>query len=471
MRRHLLPLLAANLIAFASVGLSYFIYSRLLTAQQFGAYAAALAIGNLFVLILDGGVKTSIIKHAISLSREEESSVFTSMIVFAVLLLLALYLGQNAIRHFYPGTGDQTTFVSLFAAVYLLTYPWICISTASLERDLAYSQLAWIESTGVVLERGAPALFLVSTRLGLGSFVVGLAIGRIARVALLGRLHPVSMGWQFKKTFPSIRLLLREGFVYQLGGAASVVRDNLHVIVVGPLYGSLWVGYYAWGLQLCTISSQVFVQISARVSLSVIAKAMPFSDRWTIITQQIALLTAATAPILVAVTLIAPALDHYFFAGKWQIALGLLPMLCARMLPGIACTPVGTLLLVEKGASTFATRLWFWTGAELAMGYVATKIFGPTGLAASYAVTAWFGVFLLAKGLDVPSRSLFWEVSWTIFRRPGLWFAVACGTAYFSLVSPTDPRVWIISVTGGILLVIAAYAIDPISRSMLRNRV
>jgi O-antigen/teichoic acid export membrane protein len=469
MRRHLVPLLAANVVAFASVGISYFVYSRLLTAQQFGAYAAALAIGTLAVLVLDGGIKTSIIKHTTDLSREEESSLFTAMLGFSVVLLLALYFSQDAIKHFYPAASDQTTFVSAFAAVYLTTYPWIGLSTASLERRLSYSQLAWIESIGIVLERGAPAIFLIWSNLGMESFVVGLATGRVVRIALLSRLHSVPMGWHFKKTSSAIGVLLREGLMFQLGGAASMVRDNMHVLVVGPLFGSLWVGYYAWGLQLCAISSQVFVQISARVSLSVTAKEMNFPDRWATITQQIALLTAATAPILVAVLVVAPTLDHYLFADKWKMALILLPLLCARMLPGIACTPVGTLLLVERGATGYAIALCWWTGAELAIGCLSASILGPKGLAVSYSVTAWLGVYLLLRGLGVKSRSLFWEVCGAIFRRPGLWLSIAAGVTYFCWFNPADPRGAAISVIGGILLVIGAYLVDPGFRSMLRR--
>src|ERR1700686_1408723 len=125
MRRHLVPLFVANIVAFGSVALSYLIYSRLLTAQQFGAYAAALAVGNLAVLVLDGGIKTSIIKHGADLTRQEEFSLLSLMLAFSGILLLALYFGQRVIRHFYPAATDQTEFVSAFAAVYLLTYPWI----------------------------------------------------------------------------------------------------------------------------------------------------------------------------------------------------------------------------------------------------------------------------------------------------------------------------------------------------------
>jgi O-antigen/teichoic acid export membrane protein len=461
MRRYLLPLFAANMVAFAAVGLSYFIYSRLLTAQQFGAYAAALAVGNLAVLVLDGGIKTSIIKHTTALNREEESSLLTLMLGFSAILLIVLFGGQRLLGHVYPGAASQTEFVAAFAAVYLITYPWIGLSTASLERQLSYGQLAWIESIGIVVERGVPAAFLVTTGLGLWSFVVGLALGRIARIVFLHRLHRVSVGTQFMKTSTLVRRLIREGLAFQLGGAASLIRDNLHVIVVGPLYGTLWVGYYAWGLQLCTIASQVFVQIAARVSLSVTARALDFPSRWAIITQQIALLTAATAPILAALVLSAATVDYYFFAGKWQPALAILPFLCARMIPGIASTPVGTLLLVERGSARYARALWLWTGFELAVGYTAVKLLGPLGLAVSYSVAAWFGVRLLLREFRSHSLSLFWKVCSTILTRPGLWLSVVAVVIYLVWIRWSGKSVGALFVGLSVFLVIGAYLVDP----------
>ena len=457
------------MVAFASVGLSYLIYSRLLTAQQFGAYAAALAVGNLAVLVLDGGIKTSVIKHASALTQEEESSLLGLMLGFSFVLLTLLFLGQGVLKHAYPAASSQTEFVAAFAAVYMITYPWIGLSTASLERQLRYPQLAWIESIGVILERGAPAAFLVATNLSLWSFVVGLSIGRIVRIVLLSRFHPVSISARFMRTSGSVRRLLLEGLAFQLGGAASLIRDNLHVIVVGPFYGTLWVGYYAWGLQLCGIASQVFVQIAARVSLSVTARSLDFSSRWAIISQQIALLTAATAPVLAALILSAATLDHYFFAGKWQLALTMLPLLCARMIPGVASTPIGTLLLVERGAAKYAIALWLWTAFEGAAAYLAVKTLGPTGLAVSYSFTAWFGVYLLLSQFRTGSFALLKKVCSTIFGRPGLWVSVAAVTIYLSWVHWVGKPVGILLVGASLFVVIGAYLVDPSFWSVLRS--
>ena len=469
MRRYVMPLFAGNAVALGSVGFSYFMYSRLLTAQEFGAYAAALAVGNLGLLVLDGGTRTSIIKHPADLTREEEGALLNFMLAFSALLLLAVVLGQNAVGHFYPAARAQTQFVAAFAAVYLVTYPWIGLSTAAIERSLAYSRIAWIESIGIVLERAAPVIFIMFGHLRLGAFVVGLALGRALRIIMLSRIHRISFTRNTGTSSRVVRSLLREGLWFQAGGAASLIRDNLHVIIVGPLFGALWVGYYAWALQLCMLASQIFVQISARVSLSVTARSTQFSERWSTVAQQLAMLTAITAPILTAVIILAPNVDRMFFANKWHAAVLLLPLLCARMIPGIACAPVGALLLVERGAGRYAMALWIWTALEAAAAYGSVKLLGPFGLAVSYALAAWFGVFVFAKGFGSLAPALFSRICQIVFGRPALWLSAAVAGTFIVCTDLVgrSAQGWIASLCAASLA--AVYWADSAIRTALRG--
>lgn len=471
MRRYAVPLFVANTVALATVGVSYLLYSRLLSANQFGVYSAALAVGNLGTLVLDGGVKVSIIKHATPPTRGEERALLKLMLAFSVVLLVALISLRGLVVHFYPVLSAQAGFVASFTGVYLLTYPWIGLSTAQLERRLDYSRLAWIESTGLILERAAPAAFLYFTGAGMYAFVWGLALGRVLRVAALAHQHAVTIGRCPEGSYRSAVQIVKEGAWYQLAVGSSLVRDNLHLILIGPLYGAAWVGYYAWGLQLCILASQIFVQISARISIPIAAQRPKFRDRWHSVIRQIGLLTAITAPILAAGIVAAPSAVHHLFADKWRPALVLLPYLFLRMLPGAASAPLGALVLVEQGARSFAIAAWLWTLAEVFMGAAAARLLGPEGLAVSYAAAAWAGIYFLVHALKRGTAKNLSGIVSAIFTRPALWASLLVAAP--CALAETPGHEWLSNVNlawtlaSAAALVAAFYAVDPGLRSTL----
>lgn len=475
MRRYVMPLLAANLVTFATVGISYLVYSRLLSPGQFGVYSSALAIGNLATLVLDGGIRASIIKHADALTAEQEGLFLRLMLFVSVVLLVILFAARHLVEIKYPALAGETTFVTLFAATYLLTYPWIGLSTASLERQLAYRQLAWIEGVGIILERGSPALFIIWLGQGLNGFVLGLVLGRITRIALLSIFHHINITKGSLSSFRSISALLKEGVWYQGGGAASLIRDNLHVIVIGPLCGKEWVGYYAWGLQLCLIASQVFVQISARVTLPLAAQSTSFEDRWKTVQSQVGVLTTLTVPILIAALIVVPVADAILFSGKWHEGLILLPYLFARMLPGISCTPVGTLLLVERGAYIYARGLWAWTIIEALFFFIAARFLGPVVASVAYAATAWVGLMNFIVQLRRPFFPLLIGLLRIQFGARSLWTACIAGVVFLSVQRLPGGPVNDLSFTGsllwGVIIIVVAYASDRSLWSLVVRRI
>src|SRR6266542_3451031 len=432
-RRSVVSLFAANAVSFATLGVSYLLYSRLLTPAQFGLYSTALVIATFGQLILDGGLKNTIIKAPRPPDREQQGTIVFLMAVSALVLVGALALAGQPIGRLYPAARQDYQFLAMFGALYLLSYPWLAVPTAFLERGFAYRRVAVIESAGQVLERASPALFLLLTPLGMASFLAGLLLGRAFKVLAINLSYRAPLNLPGPAQVRGALHLLVEGGWLQLGTAASQVRDSLHVLIVGPLFGQAWVGYYGWCLQLALITSQTFVQVSARVSIPIFAQSEGFETRWRHCLAQIRLLTILTAPVMMAALLVLPSVNAHMFHGKWEPALAILPLILLRMVPGLATTPVGSLVMVQRGGRALAAALGLWTALEVAAGLALSLLLGPSGVAWSYAFTVWAGLFVLLRALDVHSGPLLSDTARALLGRPSLAIAAV---PYASLVVP-----------------------------------
>lgn len=431
MRRLVIPLLAAHSVSFVALCVSYLFCSRLLSPVEFGAYTTALAVGAIAALVLDGGIKISIIKSTVDLTPKQCGSLLLTMMALAACLILvlgALFWMREAPR-IEAVWGDEL--VAAFAAIYIVSYPWIGISTALLERQLQYARIARIEALSIAVERLLPIAMLVIFKLGLPSFAIGLLVGRALRVAQLTAAAPVAPGMH---EFSTVQRLFSEGVWTQIGSGAAAVRDNLHVLIVGPFFGTSWVGYYGWAMQLGTMASQLFSQVVARIALPVAAQTTGWHQRWAICLSQIRVLAITTAPLLAMTVLMAPWLNKQFFQGKWEQSLPLLSLFCIRMIPGVATSPLVPLLLVERGTRSYAIASIAWSIAELGGAIIMVLIMGSTGLAYSYSLMAWFGIAALIHALRRDSLRQLRDACTSILAGPSVAVAGAWAIAGITLI-------------------------------------
>jgi O-antigen/teichoic acid export membrane protein len=299
----------------------------------------------------------------------------------------------------------------------------------------------------------------------------GLLISRLFRIILLwgaGHLH--APRWE-RPRFRATRQLLTEGGWIQGVTASGIIRDNLHLILVGPLHGKAWAGFYGWALQLCTVTSQAFVQVAARTSIPFFAQE-PAAGRWRSCLDHIRVLAAFVGPVLVGTLVAAPTIDEYLSGGTWAPAVAVLPLLFARMVPGVATTPLGTLLLIEKGGRALAVVTTLWTTGELIAGLVGLLWLGPSGLAWSYAIVVWFGLgVFIAMAVEGLADRRATDVLAAIGLRPGLVTSAAAAavmilvTDWLGIATP-EVRIMI-----SMVVVVVGCAVDSTARRTIANTI
>jgi O-antigen/teichoic acid export membrane protein len=456
-------------ISFVFIALSYVVYSRILSPAEFGLYSVALAIGSFGTFLLDGGLRTTIIIHEADFSRSESGTLLSGLAAGSIALSAALVLLEKPMLLLFPPARADYRFLCGFAVVYLVSYPFVAVPTALLERRLRYSRIAWIETVGVVAERASPALFLSAGGFGMESFVIGAALGRGGRVLLLALAHPVRPAWPSWNRLQGLVPVVRKGLGIQAGSAGALVRDNLHVLLVVPLFGKAWAGYYTWGYQLGLVLSQAFVQVSSRISLPLLAQASSFEERWRICRDQARWMMIFTGPLLVAGLAVISPIDRHLLGGKWAPAIGLLPFLFLRMVGGSAMTPVGNLLPIQSGSKAFARAALRWTALEAVAAAVLLATAGPAGLAYSGAIGVWVGIFLFLRVLDRDPWTRLGGILREVWIRPSLAFAAACSAGVYFVFVKGELR-WTASLAAAALTIAASYCMEPEIRRFLRER-
>lgn len=421
---------AANAVALGMVIIGYILYSWLMTPSEFAIYAGALAIAKLGTTVLDGGLKVALVKHHEPVSADILRALFIGSTAAAILAVSVLTAVVFALASVNLLAADNAAFFALYGAAYFLTYPFLFLPLAQLERAQRFSPVARTEALSISIEYALPAVLWLTVAPGFWSFVVAAWLARVLRAVLMLAASN-ERAWLARGLRPQWRgtgVLLREGVSLQIAVALSMVRDNIHLLLVAPWFGKEWAGLYAWALQLCAVASQVFVQTATRVALPALRLTQGIDARWKSTLTQISWLAIFTSPPLIFLTDIASAVNETLFDAKWTAALGLLPFLVVRMLPGLATTPVGALVLAERDARVYAAVNAWWTAGEVGVAATMLWLFGPTGLAWSYALMAWFGLAVFVYPIPRPGRVS--GLLAALLLRPSLWAAVVLVLGY-----------------------------------------
>jgi hypothetical protein len=240
----------------------------------------------------------------------------------------------------------------------------------------------------------------------------GVVLGRLGRA--LGLLHQAAaessaqsrLGLQAEPASALHAPPWRDGLVLQGIAALGMLRDQVHLWLVGPLYGAAWAGAYAFGLMACALASQVVVATVSRVAVPALRTLGP-RRRAVRAARSLRRMAFLTLPLL---ALVAPALhaaDAHWWQGQWSHALLLLPGLLVRMVAALPLAVLAPWLLLATTPQAAAAVHARWTAAELLLVALALAWLGPVGLAVAWALGGVLGTVLFAWALRAQGLGLF----------------------------------------------------------------
>lgn len=323
--RRALVLSIADRYLLVALGLgSGMIVARLLTPEEFGLYAVALAVIGVSHMVRDFGVGSYLIQQQI-LQSKHVSTAFGVSLLLGGILFFVLVVSAPAIGRFY---GDLRVSDALrIAAVNFLVLPFCSISVTLLRRSMRFDSLTIISLssavTGIVATLLAVWAGLGPNGMALGSVVANVVTGIGAWIALrdLSVFRPALSEW---------RAVVGFGGQSALTNLVVSLSSNINDLVLAKVLGFAPAAMVSRAQGLPLLFQRELMRAIQVVAYPAFAQAQRDGDdverKWT---SALGALTALAWPFFGYAALMALELIRFMFGDQWDEAVVLVPIFCA----------------------------------------------------------------------------------------------------------------------------------------------
>jgi len=244
------------------------ILARVLNPSDFGTYAIATFVVNVFMVLGDLGLGASFIQNSKSPDDKYFQISFTIQMALITTVVLVTWFLAPWIIGFYSSIS-RTTMWLIRAMSFLLYLPVLrSASTIQLERTLRYRPIAWSEGVGMSLYQ-VVAVIGALKGLGVWSFVFATLLSGLTSLIIVYRSAPWRVGFCFD--WSEIKPVLRKSISFQSAVLLDVISQWAIPAIAGTLAGPSAVGYL--GLALANARRPLLVAESVmRVSFPLFSR-------------------------------------------------------------------------------------------------------------------------------------------------------------------------------------------------------
>lgn len=356
------------------------ILARLLYPSDYGLMGMAIVLVN-FVQIFKGlGTSAAVIQKK-NISNSLLSSIFWFNLLFGLLATIIVFALSPAVACFYNETR-LTEILRVISLCFFISSLTI-VHQAILERDLAFSKLAKVELSAVV----------IASIIGIGAAIIGagvwsLVFKSIAEVVVTTVMLWFFTGWRPAMAFKMAEIKSITSFSLNLTGfnILNYFSRNADYILIGRFLGATDLGYYTLAYRIMFFPLMNVTNAIARVVFPFYSRIQDdltrFKSAYLNVIGSIALITF---PMMIGVMAVSKSFVLVIFGAKWEPVSLLIMILAPVGLVQSVISPVGG-IYQAKGRTDWMLRFGVFSSLLYVTSFVIGLRWGIMGIAIAYGI-------------------------------------------------------------------------------------
>lgn len=358
------------------------ILARLLSVDDFGVMAIAMAFIVLSLAIGDLGLSAAIVQKS-QIKENALSSLFFICLAAGASFFFIMSALAPLISLFF-GKGIICLIIRVISIKFIIDSFGVVHDTL-LRKELLFKKVAFIEMAET-LSFGISAVSLAFMRLGVWSLVYGYLISSLVRVILLW----VACAWRpdYKFNLASLEELFK--FARNVLGfkIISYLASNIDKFIIARILGSISLGYYSMAYSISNFPREKFCGIVIRVGFPAFSKIQ--EDQAQLTRAYLKLITYASIiifPLLSGLIILCPEAVRLILSEKWAAMIIPLQYLCIAGMISSVTTFVGIIFL-STGHAELEFRFFLIYLFVLAICLFAGARFGLSAIALAICIQA-----------------------------------------------------------------------------------
>lgn len=344
--------------------------ARTLFPADFGIMGLLFVFITIANVLVDGGMKISIIRKK-EVTDRDYTSVFFANILMSCLLYAIIFILAPYIAAFYK-KPELVAIVRVFSITIVLQ-AFVFVQSAILTKNLNFKQQSLMKIPSIVLS-SAIGIILAVLHYGVWSLVWMY----LTQTFFWALFHWIFSDWKPKLVFDKALFKFHFNFGYKLTliEVLNAVVSNVYQIVLGKYYSVLNVGYYTQSLTLRQLPISNIYGPASKLLLPIFSKIQENEVRVLKTYKQIlSVLIVIIAPTLTFLAVFSEQIIVFLYSEKWRVAAPFLFHLAVAGIFTVVCSFNLTVLNII-GGSKLLLKIEFINKIQIILFVLVTVFLG-----------------------------------------------------------------------------------------------